>query len=260
MSSGRIGVYIDGYNLYYGAREQCANGADSWKWIDVRALVERVAAEQLRFARSKNYGGNVAAWDAATIDRVVYCTARIDAKQNPIGHVEQDTYLKALLASGSVDWIEYGYYVTRAKKAPLALETSDPKRPQIARSQWPVMVQDSQRRPVRNAAFIVSYLHTEEKGSDVNVATHLLADVMSGACDAAIVVSNDSDLRLPIEMARKRVPVGVISPRSGPAHGALRHKETMVSTKHWNRNIRASDVLASQLPATIGALSRPAAW
>ena len=38
----------------------------------------------------------------------------------------------------------------------------------------------------------------EEKGSDVNVATHLLVDVLTGAIDAAIVISNDSDLALPI--------------------------------------------------------------
>ena len=35
----------------------------------------------------------------------------------------------------------------------------------------------------------------EEKGSDVNVATHLLADVFTGEVEAAMVISNDSDLK-----------------------------------------------------------------
>jgi hypothetical protein len=35
----------------------------------------------------------------------------------------------------------------------------------------------------------------EEKGSDVNVAAHLLVDVLAGGFDAAVVISNDSDLR-----------------------------------------------------------------
>jgi len=41
---------------------------------------------------------------------------------------------------------------------------------------------------------------TEEKGSDVNVATHLLLDALAQppAMDAAIVISNDSDLELPV--------------------------------------------------------------
>jgi len=39
---------------------------------------------------------------------VVYCTARIYGAANPSGHAEQDVYLKALLASGSADRVEYG--------------------------------------------------------------------------------------------------------------------------------------------------------
>jgi hypothetical protein len=33
---------------------------------------------------------------------------------------------------------------------------------------------------VTDAVFMVSYAHREEKGSDVNVASHLLVDVLSG--------------------------------------------------------------------------------
>jgi hypothetical protein len=38
----------------------------------------------------------------------VYCTARIDGASNPSGQADQDVYLKALMAAGSVDHIEYG--------------------------------------------------------------------------------------------------------------------------------------------------------
>ena len=64
-------------------------------------------------------------WPRAVISRVVYCTAVIDETSNPAGHADQDVYLKALLASGSVDHIEHGYYVSRVKRAPLA--TADRK-------------------------------------------------------------------------------------------------------------------------------------
>jgi hypothetical protein len=37
----------------------------------------------------------------------------------------------------------------------------------------------------------------EEKGSDVNVAGHLLLDLLESRIDVAIVLSNDSDLKLP---------------------------------------------------------------
>lgn len=46
----------------------------------------------------------------------------------------------------------------------------------------------------------------EEKGSDVNVATRLLQDVLTGQVDAAVIVSNDSDLALPATVARQHMP------------------------------------------------------
>ena len=42
----RIGVYVDGYNLYYGARSVCGRGTPGWRWLDVRALAENVIAAQ----------------------------------------------------------------------------------------------------------------------------------------------------------------------------------------------------------------------
>jgi uncharacterized LabA/DUF88 family protein len=75
----------------------------------------------------------------------------------------------------------------------------------------PVMVQDDAGGEVSDAHFVVSVLHREEKGSDVNVATHLLLDVLGGAVDAAVVLSNDSDLELPLRRVRELVPVGVIN-------------------------------------------------
>jgi len=39
------------------------------------------------------------------------------------------------------------------------------------------MVQDANGNPVPDATFMISYANREEKGSDVNVAAHLLVDV-----------------------------------------------------------------------------------
>lgn len=156
----RIGVYIDGFNLYYGARGLCGRGSPGWRWLDLRALATDLA-------------GRRSNWPGAQIHRVVYCTARIDGASNPSGQADQDVYLKALMAAGSVDHIEYGTYVARVKMAPLA--TRDPHgRPQLVSPAWPVMIQDGGGAPVTGAVFMVSYANREEKGSDVNVAAHLL--------------------------------------------------------------------------------------
>jgi hypothetical protein len=75
-------------------------------------------------------------------------------------------------------------------------------------------------------AFMVSYANREEKGSDVNVAAHLLLDVLGGAVDGALVISNDSDLRLPVQQARLHVPIGVINPSRNYLAGDLRGTAT----------------------------------
>lgn len=103
---------------------------------------------------------------------MTYCTARVDATETPSGHADQDVYLKTLVATGSVDHIEFGYYVARVKSAPLAVREPN-GRPRLIAPQWPVMIQDGTGTAVCDARKI----------------------------DAALVVSNDSDLRFPIEQA-----------------------------------------------------------
>ncbi|GAA2109191.1 NYN domain-containing protein [Actinomadura alba] len=242
----RIGVYVDAFNLYYGARGLCGKSTPGWRWLDIRAL-----AQTLISARTN--------WSGAQVDRVVYCTARIDGASNPSGQADQDVYLKALRDSGSVDHIEYGYYVARVKSAPLA--TKGPRgRPQLVSPQWPVMIQDGNSAQISNASFMVSYANREEKGSDVNVASHLLLDVLAGAIDGALVISNDSDLRFPIQEARKRVPVGLINPSRNQLAGALRAESTVGAGNHWWRQLTATDFKDHQLPDPAGKYSRPVGW
>jgi hypothetical protein len=103
----RIGVYVDGFNLYYGARGLCGRGTPAGGgWI--------CAAWPPTSAGSAPAGRR--------LERVVYCTARIDAAGNPSGARRQDVYVKALLAADSVDHIEYGTYVARVRTAPLAVK------------------------------------------------------------------------------------------------------------------------------------------
>ncbi len=51
----------------------------------------------------------------------------------------------------------------------------------------------------------VKVLKSEEKGSDVNLASHLLIDCYLSDCDIAVIVSNDSDLVFPIEHVKQRL-------------------------------------------------------
>lgn len=61
----------------------------------------------------------------------------------------------------------------------------------------------------------IEVFKTEEKGSDVNLAAHLLLDGFQNRYEAAIVITGDSDLITPIKMARSilKKPVGVLNPQ-----------------------------------------------
>lgn len=242
----RVGVYVDGFNLYFGARSICGRGTRGWRWLDLRAL---------------GHGLLTPSWvrSGACIDRVVYCTARVSGIEDRTSPADQDVYLRAPQHHGSVDHIAFGTFVTRAKVAPLA-ERDRRGRPQIARSRWPVRVRGAQGNDLPDATFMVSYLDREEKGTDVNLATHLLVDVLCQRVDAAIVISNDSDLALPLRVARATVPVGVANPGRAPLAGRLRGFPFEGAQDHWWRRISATEYRAAQLPQHVGTLRRPAGW
>src|SRR3954453_21148268 len=122
----RIGVYVDRYNLYYGGRDLCGRSAPGWRWLNIKGIADDLVGRST--------------WNDPVVERIVYCTARVDARTNPSAFADQDVYLKALRASSSVDWIEYGNYVSRVKRAILA--TDEQRKPKVHTSAWPVMVKD----------------------------------------------------------------------------------------------------------------------
>lgn len=220
----RIGVYIDGYNLYYGGRGLCGRSTPGWRWLDLKSLAtELISSHSL--------------WQNPTVATVTYCTARVSGASNPDGQREQDVYLRALEHSGSATQISYGDYVARVATAPLAIAGRNGK-PKITHPQWPLMVQDGAEQDVPDARFMVSVARREEKGSDVNVASHLLIDVLKGTVDAVVVISNDSDL------------AGKLA--GGHADGV---------GNHWWYQMTPCDWYSHQLPTLISPrITKPLEW
>ena len=165
------------------------------------------------------------------IVKIRYFTARVTERpDDPLPPVRQDMYLRALATNPLIE-IHYGHFVTRPTRLPLASDTSA----------------------------IVEVLRTEEKGSDVNLATYLLLDAFQGRCDTAVVVSNDSDLAEPVRVARRecRVPVGVVNP-----HSAKRRSRLLRGT--FFKQIRPSLIAQCQLPPALrdaeGEIRKPEGW
>ncbi|MBX9579636.1 MAG: NYN domain-containing protein [Gemmataceae bacterium] len=103
---------------------------------------------------------------------------------------------------------------------------------------------------------------SEEKGSDVNLATHLLLDAFQNDCEAAVVVSNDSDLCEPIRVVRQvlRKPVVVLFPVLPGRHGSNDLKK--VASRH--ETIDPAHLAAAQFPPQLtdanGTIHKPATW
>jgi len=104
-----------------------------------------------------------------TIDAVRYFTARVSPRAgNPSAPRDQQVYLSALGTIPEIE-IHYGRFLPKNKWRPIVHPAWEP----------PVMVQ----------------VHdTEEKGSDVNLAVHMLNDGLTDKYDAALLMSQDTDL------------------------------------------------------------------
>jgi uncharacterized LabA/DUF88 family protein len=99
----------------------------------------------------------------------------------------------------------------------------------------------------------------EEKGSDVNIATHLLVDAFDRDFELAVIVSNDSDLVGPIEVVRKRfgLQVGVLNPQSGFSSALFR---TATFYKKSPRSELANCQFPDRLTDAGGTFAKPARW
>lgn len=105
----------------------------------------------------------------------------------------------------------------------------------------------------------VEVIKTKEKGSDVNLATYLLLDAFKRDCEAAVVISNDSDLKEPITVAQRELglTVGIINP-----HPPQRRSRAVQAT--FFKQIRESTLRTCQFPAVLadadGKTHKPARW
>jgi hypothetical protein len=102
-----------------------------------------------------------------------------------------------------------------------------------------------------------------EKGSDVNLASHLLVDGFRARYDLAVVISNDSDLKEPVRFVREELnaPVGVLNPH-GNRSWALSPR--VLPGGSFYKPIRVAALAASQFPERMrdehGEIHRPAQW
>lgn len=204
----RTNVYVDGFNLYYGALK-----GTPYRWLDLAKLCEIMLPGD-------------------TIQSIKYFTARVSGRpHDPSQPTRQQIYLRALKTIPNLSII-YGHFLTHSRR--MVLTGSNP--------------------PKRVWVDV-----TEEKGSDVNLATHLLYDGFKGLYDLAVLITNDSDLLEPVRKVRSDLglAVGILTPHQY-------HSCVLKQCATFVKRIRQKHVVASQFPETMadakGTFHRPIGW
>ena len=166
-----------------------------------------------------------------TIHRIKYFTALVQPRPGePYQLQRQRFYLRALGTIPNLT-IYKGHFLTHVVRMPLAA----------------------------NPLKTVEVIKTEEKGSDVNLATEILLDAFHDDFDAAAIISNDSDLLRPIQIVRGefRKIVGVLNPQKYPS-GPLQREVDFIKT------IRPVTLARCQFPSTLkdgqGQFHKPVQW
>ncbi len=213
----KANVYIDGFNLYFGALK-----GTPYKWLNLLVMCQRLLPGR-------------------TIGKIRYFTSRVIPMQNDLqAPNRQDTYLRALetIPNLSVHFGRFSSHPAYAPAFPLTYSASDGR------------------------ANTVRILKTEEKRTDVNLATLLLIDCVDDVFEEAVVVTNDSDLMLPIEYVDKRFgkTIGVINP-----HHRRKVSTELLQVASWSfKEINRSVLAASQFPNMVnhprGPIAKPSTW
>lgn len=196
-----------------------------YRWLDLRKLAGFMLPEY-------------------EIGRLRYFTARVRPRPgDPDKHLRQQMYLRALSTLPRFS-IHEGFFLESQVQARLVTPIPCPM--------VPTCVGNVRAQRVHK---------TEEKGSDVNLATTLILDAFDRDGDASWIVSNDSDLVFPLRMVAERFgrTVGILNPHNRASRELGR---VVVASDH--RTIKPATLRACQFPTVLsdgaGSFHKPHAW
>ena len=165
---------------------------------------------------------------------VKYFTAKVfSRKSNPQKHIRQQVYLQALETITNLEII-YGRFAEYRKMMWLA----DPKAGQSKS---------------------VEVIRTEEKGSDVNLAVHMLHDGYQGKYELAVIISNDSDILSAIEIVQNDLglKVGILNPQKHPSKDL---KKEALFLKKIRPGVLRESHFPTKLTDAKGSFYKPKNW
>ncbi len=233
-------AYIDGFSLYKGSLES----RPSFKWLNL-----------LKFCADRR--------PDMELGQVYYFTAPVKSRfPGDTGMNRQDAYIRVLRDQGvnvvpgqfrkDVDWLRVATTTRSSVLSPMLpnhLGLTQMALNQISKRAIP----DFPRAQVWKFG---------EKGSDVNLASHLLFDVLKENLKAALVITADSDFVTPIRMATQvGTDIKVVVPKVHELAKAdgLRKVATYLEELHigW---LADSQLPRSYITSKGGNITRPNTW
>jgi len=210
-------VYIDGFNLYY----RLLRTSPECKWLNLKDLSNRLLPQN----------------DVISIN---YYTARVSGRLDKEAPSRQQIYLNALATVPGIQ-VHFGKFLVSKKWSGIVCPP-ETRPPVVFQQPFPAVVRTWK---------------TEEKGSDVNLGSHLVRDAFQSKYEVAAVISNDTDLVEPIRIVTQELglPVGLLSPVDKPA-------DSLRQVASFLRHVKKNDLAACQFPNQIAGtqLKRPVCW
>ena len=192
------------------------------------------------------------------IGKIKYFTANVSArKDDPDKPTRQQIYYRALKTIPDFEIIR-GKFMSRDRAMPLSKPFFGDGL--LVRFVRKILLKLGIDDSFLDRHKIVKVIYTEEKGSDVNLATHLLIDGFGKEYDTAVVVSNDSDLEAPIKYVRDilKLQVILLNPDEKTTSKTLARAASSV------RQIRKGVLATSQFPEKMkdhsGTFHKPETW
>lgn len=225
----RCWAYIDGFNFYNGAAKRTG-----YKWVNLLTL-----SQQLR--------------PNDTIERVKYFTAAVEARPNdPDQTRRQRTYWRALKTIDCLDRIE-GQFRSHDRNMPLKASVDTLK--ELKR-------RGADLRGIR--PITVKVVRAEEKGTDVNLAAHLVHDANqadpANTFEAALVLSTDSDLAEAIRLVTKEIGKNVYVCRPNPKNATSKLGSVATSVFDLPTRILRASLFPPTLADARGPFKSPPGW
>lgn len=254
-------VYIDGFNLCYAIR------STGCRWLNLKALVDAVLP-------SDN-----------NVIKIKYYTARVSGAADPDQPRQQQIYLNAMKTVPEIE-IFYGKFLAKTVWCPLMnLPAADraiitgQKDVCFPVGTYPIQADQNLPQCKNEILSIGSYSNStknvivpkrdaikaqvhwmEEKGSDVNLACHLVNDAWACRFDTAAVLSNDTDLVEPIRIVTQELKKSVIL-LCPSRHGASQPLRSVSSSvRHIRYSHLKSSLFTDSISTQENTIQKPPSW